>query len=180
MKKSLHCRSQNSSYRKLKVIDVHAKVFLPCHNHIYCKIHLCTLWSIVNVTPLYENKSLQWESGATQTPDLYGIFLTVSIWEVRSASVKRQVTHSWERSNLLGVRCRWWNMFLIPLHSVFFFGSVLSPSTIWSWPRARVYSSGPITPPDSPLLHSELTCVILGGREAPPAPPPAARLLVVN
>ena len=63
-----------------------------------------------------------------------------------SASVKRQVTHSWERSNLLGVRCRWWNMFLIPLHNVFFFGNVLSPSTSWTWPRALVYSSGPMLP----------------------------------
>ena len=58
----------------------------------------------------------------------------------------RQVTHSWEGSNLLGVRCRWWNMFLIPLHNVFFFGNVLSPSTSWTWPRALVYSSGPMLP----------------------------------
>ena len=35
-------------------------------------------------------------------------------------------------------------MFLIPLQRVFFFGNVLSPSTSRSWPRALVYSSGPM------------------------------------
>ena len=82
----------------------------------------------------------------TQVPDLYSVSLTSSeSVKIGSAIVKRQVSRSWwERSNLLGVRCRWWKMFLIPLHSVFFFGSVLSPSPRRSWPRALVYSSGPM------------------------------------
>ena len=86
--------------------------------------------------------------------------------------VKAQVVRAscdLESSNLLGVRCRWWKMFLNPLHRVFFFGNVLSPSTSRSCPRALVYSSGPmiaIWSPD-PTSRALTNSGRLGGSSRP-------------